>query len=115
MPVDFDALVLGPTFDAFAEPVTWIPAAGGVITTWGGADNAGRGVFDEGATVITAVGGEAPMSLQLPLLGVRLSEFTTRPKQNDRVTVPSAGRTYIVRDIRPDEHGHASVLLEATT
>ena len=111
MPVDFNALVLGPTFDVFAEPVTFIPAAGGNITTLYG-PNAGRGVFDEGATILVDIGGDVPTSTQAPVLGVRLSEFSTAPQQNDKVTIPSVGRTYIVKDPRPDGKGHALLVLQ---
>ena len=110
MSIDFNALVLGPTFDAFAEPVTFIPAAGGTITSLYG-PNQGRGIFDDGHRIVD-LGGDAPTSMGMPVLGVRLSEFVTAPKQNDRVTVPSVGLTYIVKDDEPDGHGHSLLRLE---
>jgi len=108
--IDFNALVLGPTFDAFAEPVTFIPAAGGTITSLYG-PNQGRGVFDHGHRIVD-LGGDAPSSMEMPVLGVRLSEFAPPPQQNDRVTVPSVGLTYIVKDDEPDGHGHSLLRLE---
>jgi hypothetical protein len=110
VPVNFDALVLGPTFDAFAEPVTFIPAAGGIITTYGG-PNIGRGVFDHGHTLLEVQGDGAPVSTETPMLGIRLSEFSTAPVQNDQVYIPSVNSTYMVRDPMPDGHGHARLML----
>lgn len=110
MPVDFDALVLGPTFDAFAEPVVFTPAAGGIITTLNG-PNAGRGVFDHGHRLLEIASDGLPTSTEVPVLGVRLSEFSTPPQQNDLVQIPSVNATYVVRDTMPDGHGHSRLML----
>lgn len=111
MSVDFNALVLGPTSDAFADPATFIPAAGGTITTLFG-PNQGRGVFDEGHSLLGDVGGDVPTSTARPVLGIRLSEFTTAPVQNDKVQIPKVDCTYIVKDVQPDSHGHALLILQ---
>lgn len=112
MPVDFDELVLAPAFDTFAQPVTWLPAAGGVITSLHG-PNKGRGVFDAGFSLLADMGGDVATSTRRPLLGVRLSEFATAPVQNDKVVIDKTGEVFIVKDPQPDSHGHSLLLLQS--
>lgn len=109
MPVDWDALVLAPNMETFAEPVTFIPAGGGVITMFGGS-NIGRGVFDQGNKDLTFDDGVATTT-EIPTLGVRLSEFNVAPKVNDLIQVPSVNTTYIVMEVRLDGHGWARLML----
>lgn len=101
--VDWDALVLAPLQAVFGEPVTFIPASGAAPVV-------GSGIFDEAYTEVDAVGGIISVG---PALGIRLSEFQspfqTAPKQDDRFVV--RGKTYTVREPRPDSHGGMKLLL----
>lgn len=111
MAVDWDALVLAPNFDIFAEPATFIPAGGGVITTFGGAPNLGRGVFDQGNKDVEGFSGELPTRTEVPTLGIRLSEFSRMPDENDRVYIASVDATYIVKG-RPIIDGKGGARLQ---
>lgn len=104
-PFNFDFYVLGPTFDVFAEPVNFFPKAGG-------GPIAGRGVFDQANKDLDLGGGsDVPTTTEIPTLGVRLSEFTTPPLQNDQVQIPSVNATYMVKEVRIDGHGWARLML----
>jgi hypothetical protein len=46
-----------------------------------------------------------------PVLGVRTSLFPRAPAQSDKVVIPSTGKTYVVKDVQPDGHGHAKLML----
>lgn len=88
----------------FAEPVEFRPVVGTPINT--------SGVFDRAYTRDVALeDGSIGVTTESPTLGVRLSDFPNPPKQNDRVFIPSAGVTFIVREVRVDGHGGARFLL----
>lgn len=111
MSIDWDALVLAPLMGIFGE---------------GGPDDdemlplyTPRGlpgfrlhdaVFDAAYKAVDIVD-DVPTTSIKPVLGVRLSLFPRPPAQNDRVYIPSAGKTYIVRDPRDDGHGHMLLIL----
>ena len=103
-PVDWDAAVLGPLEAVFGESATYSPAGGGApfpIT----------GVFDREYREIILLDPTAPADSALPVLGVRVNQFATPPAKNDTVFVPSVGLNYVVRDVRPDGHGWAKLML----
>lgn len=102
MPVDWDASVLQPLEDVFAEPVNYWNTRGPVTGILGVFDAAYRDVDLSdplGTTTIT------------PVLGVRLALFATEPAQDDTVQVPSVDTTYVVREVRKDGHGWAKLML----
>jgi len=101
--VNWDAMVLGPLMGVFGEPATYLPAAGGsyLIT----------GVFDEAYRELELIDGASAITTELPVLGVRLAAFPVPPVQNDRVSVASVNTTYVVREVRPDGHGYAKLML----
>lgn len=106
MAVDWDKLVLGPLHQTFGEPegtVAYRPQTGPAFTLEGG-------VFDAGHRELDALPG-VPISTTGPTLGVRLAAFPAgiEPQQNDKVTV--RGKIYQVRDVQPDSHGEARLLL----
>jgi hypothetical protein len=112
MGIDWDTYVLGPTVSVFGEPVTYSPAAGnGPILAIGG--GAITGVFDEAYRDQDAIVGIEANTL-MPVLGVRLAQFPTAPVKNDQLIRQSTGLTYIVRDVRPDGHGGAKLMLGLT-
>lgn len=115
MAVDFDALCLGPIFDAMAEPVTWTPAATGVQVT-ARADGGGdlRGVFSNLPAPVQMLGIELPRTRDLlitqPRLGLRASEWPANPVEGDAIAVH--GGSYIVAEPPTvDGFGHVGLIL----
>lgn len=104
MPINWDGLVLGPLQKVFGVPVTYMPAAGGSFTVSGVFDDAylKEVMFDDATTGVTEVSA---------VVGVQLSQFSALPKQNDRLSVPSANSTFLVREVRQDGRGAAKLML----
>lgn len=100
--IDWDRAVLGPLEAVFGEPVTYAPAAGGGFDV--------SGVFDAAYREVELAGGIG-ITTETPVLGVRLSQFATAPEQGDRLTIQRTGLTYEVREVRPDSHGAARLML----
>lgn len=133
--IDLDALVIGPTVQAFGTAGTYTPMTpaldrGGNETyspdgqplRQAGTPYAVTGVFDEQFLEVTPGGGGpfsatdamdlgAPggISEAMPVYGVQLSAMLTTPVQGDQVIIN--GTTYAVREVRPDGHGWAKLLL----
>lgn len=116
MAVDWDALVLGPLERIFGEggqddqppqPIMFQPASGG-------APYPIDGVFDAAWRDLELVDPLGVTTTQ-PVLGVRMSTWTALgkagPQQDDQLTIPRTGLTYIVREVRPDSHGGAKLIL----
>lgn len=106
--LSFDSLIVGPCIAAFGEN-----AQGNVLpfyTPQGGAGFAIDGVFDDGWHEVDILR-ESPITSSAPSLGVQLSAFPAgvMPQQGDAVTV--RGNTYAVREVRPDSHGWARLML----
>lgn len=100
--IDWDSLVLGPCMATFGEPVTYTPAAGVAFAI--------TGVFDaQYADVVVADG--LPITSNMPVLGVQLSQFATSPQQGDTLTIASTSQTFVVKEVRPDGHGSAKLML----
>lgn len=104
----FDKLVLGPCIAAFGEVAQGWPVP--VYTPAGHGPFDLDGVFDRAYREIDQLTG-IPVSAARPVFGVRLSVFPVgmSASQDDRVRV--RGVDYIVREVRPDSHGHALLLL----
>lgn len=119
MAIDWDAEVLDPVMAVFGEgdpasPGTWplfLPRSGNPFRL-------SHAVFDaEYLDAETTPGDDTGQTSRRPVLGVRTALFTAQglwPRQNDRVTIPSTGKTYLVRDVQPDGHGHAKLMLMET-
>lgn len=110
MPVDFDAHVLKPCEDVFGEPVKFMPRS------QRGVSYLMAGIFDEGHHDLQLLDGDAPpVNVNQPVLGIRAKLFTDAgaptPQQNDKFWISSNARTYMVKDVQPDEHGNLKVLL----
>jgi hypothetical protein len=107
MTFDWGALT-APCRDAFGEKaqgftVTWLPAAGGTFAI--------DGVFDDAYREVgIAANGNAVTSTH-PILGVRVADLPAAPLQGDKLTLSRNGRTYVVKEVRPDSHGWAILLL----
>lgn len=102
--IDWDKVVLGPLQGVFGGPVTFRPAAGGSYAISGVFDDAylKEALFEDGSQGVTEVSA---------VLGVQLSQFNATPVQNDQLFVASSGSTYVVREVRPDSHGGAKLML----
>jgi len=104
MTIDWNSVVIGPLHGVFAEPVTYMPYAGGSFAITGVFDDAylKEVMFEDASSGVTEVSA---------VLGVQLSQFPSLPVQNDQLSIPSANSTYVVRQVRPDSRGAAKLLL----
>ncbi|MCP1376042.1 head-tail joining protein [Dyella lutea] len=106
MAIDWDKAVLAPTEGVFGEAATYLPAAGGTLPI--------VGVFDEAYREVDLVDTGVGATSVTPVIGVRLAQFVATPVQGDQVRVPSVGKLYVVREVRPDGHGWAKLMLGYT-
>lgn len=108
MPIDWNSVVIGPLHGVFAEPVTYMPLAGGSFSITGVFDDAylKEVMFEDASSGVTEVSA---------VLGVQLSQFQANPAQNDQLIVISIGARYIVRQPRFDSRGAAKLLLTRTS
>lgn len=104
MPIDWNAHVIGPLMGVFGEPAIYTPLGGAAFQLTGVFDDAylKEMMFEDGSTGTNTVSA---------VLGVQLSQFPTPPAQNGSLTVISNGATYLVREVRPDSHGGAKLML----
>jgi hypothetical protein len=118
MDFDWSHIVIGPTVKIFGSRVHyWSHDAEKQHIT---------GVFDEAYLELTPLGcgdagGEAfflrspgAITTEMPVLGVQLSQFCVRPEQGDRLEITSGkhrGERFVVKEVRPDGHGGAKLLL----
>jgi hypothetical protein len=100
MAVDWDQMVLAPNMAVFGECATYSPKGGSPFQV--------TGIFDEEYHEVGLLEGPAITSA-MPVLGIRLAEFPSPPKQGDQLTV--CGKTFAVREVRPDGHGGAKLML----
>ena len=100
--INWDSLVLGPTLAQFGEAVTYTYATGAPISI--------TGVFDEQYLGVEPADGQTVTSA-MPVLGVQLSQFPARPQQGDGVFIVRTAQRFIVREVRPDGHGAAKLML----
>lgn len=118
MGFDWDGVVLANIMPVFAEGGPLDTAGAANLPTYypGGNQAAGfdlaDAVFDRQYLALDLLDDQSGVSTRRPVIGVRLAVFPdgVSPLQGDQVVIPSVGVTYIVRNVRPDGHGH--VLLE---
>lgn len=116
MSIDWDRLVLAPVMGLFGEGQASDQSTWPIYTPRGLAPFAlADAVFDaEYEQVdVNPEDGSASTSRR-PVLGVRAALFPRLPAQGDTVLIPSTGKTYVVRDVQPDGHGHAKLMLMET-
>lgn len=108
MPIDWNAMVIGPLQGIFGESVTYAPRSGAAFQITGVFDDAYQKevLFDDATTGVTTVAA---------VLGVQLSQFLAAPAQNDSLQVASTGATYVVREVRVDSRGGAKLLLSKSS
>lgn len=103
--IDWDSLVLSPCEKIFgeSEPVLYEPASYESFST--------TGIFDKAYREQSSVGDVIGMTIEVPVLGIRLANFTNPPKQGDQLTITRTNITYVVKEVRPDGHGSAKLML----
>jgi len=120
---------------AFAIPVTYTPMTpaldwtgrpkfnpDGTQVSTPGKTYAAQGVFDAAYVEVTPAGaGPFPSTEGMeygapggitegrPVIGVQLSAMPTRPIQGDQILIN--GANYVVKEVQPDSHGWALLLL----
>jgi len=95
---DITNTILGTAMGTFGTPFT--------ITPDGGQPETLRGVFDdEHEEVDLDVTGDSVLSTHSPRIGIRLSDFSQEPKQNDEIQ--RLGLCYRIVDIQQDGQGGA--------
>lgn len=115
MAIDWDSVVIGPTIGVFGEPALYIIGNDSFTIT---------GVFDEAYIELTplgrggmmdtegfSLGSPGSITTETPVLGVQLSQFLPwqQPQQGHMIQIRSA--MYNVKEVRPDSHGGAKLLL----
>jgi hypothetical protein len=100
--IDWDKTVIGPLMKVFGEAVTYAPAIGLPFPIIGVFDEAYRGIALASGTEVPSV---------MPVLGVRMAEFTAMPKRGDQLTVVRTGEVFVVKEVDPDGHGEIKLLL----
>lgn len=109
MAVDWDKAVLAPLANVFGEgvqkdgPIMFYPD--------GGTAYAIDGVFDAAYRDIHLVDTLVDANTTQPVLGVRLAIFLVVPIPDDQVFIPSTGSMYLIKEVRPDSHGWAKLML----
>lgn len=104
MAVNWDALVLAPLMssDIFGEDQQplYIPASGAAAFPI-------DAVFDDAFKQLLLLGPDEPaINTTDPRIGVRLAQFPAVPVPNDKVSIASAGITFVVNSVQPDGKGH---------
>jgi hypothetical protein len=106
--IDWDALVLAPCQAVFGEKLkpSYQRASGGAPFDI-------DGIFDDAYAAVSVEADDDPgIAMVNPVLGVRLAQFAgVDPVQSDKVTIPSAGKKYVVIDVQPDGHGAVKLIL----
>lgn len=100
--IDFDALVLGPTMETFAEPFTVRPVESAVEPYQL------RGIWSERPNDII-VGDELISSGQIRTVGIRASENAVAPKPGWKIKREKTAQLYIIDDT--DDDGQGGTLL----
>ena len=107
--IDLDALAIGPCMAVFGQPCTLRSSVTGIQASI-------TGVFDEAYRALqplgdlgSMIGQPGYMTGSLPVLGVQLSTCPLHPAQGDTVMI--AGLQYVIREVQPDGHGWAKLML----
>lgn len=101
--IDWDSLVIAPLMAAFGQPVLYQPVGGTAFTI--------NGVYDEAYRDVQAISDSAEISTTMPVVGVRVADFPSPPKRGDKLVIVATSDQFIVKDVRPDGHGEAKLML----
>lgn len=101
--IDWDAHVIAPLMAVFGEPVLYQPAGGTAFAI--------SGVYDEAYHDIQAISDSPEINTTMPVVGVRVADFPNAPRQGDKLVIVRTSEQFTVKDVRPDGHGEAKLLL----
>lgn len=104
--IDWDKVVVGPSVKVFGEPVQYMPATTAPFPI--------VGIYDEAYVEVDTTSGMGVTSAK-PVLGVQLSQFLMPPEQGDRLVIIRTGEPFYVKEVRPDSHGAAKLMLNLDT
>lgn len=99
-----DARILTPLQKTFGTAITYIPASGASFPI--------SGIYDKAFFGVDPTNGETVVTNQ-PTVGVQFSQFAgyADPLQGDQLTIVKTGETWEVREVHPDGHGAARLML----
>lgn len=99
-----DAKILTPLQKTFGTAITYQPAVGAPFQI--------TGIYDKAFFGVDPTTGEAVVTNQ-PTVGVQLSQFAGQPLplQGDQLLVIRSGEQWEVREVHPDGHGAARLML----
>lgn len=103
MPIDWDKTVIGPLMGVFGQPATYQPPGGVAFNV--------SVVYDEAYQELAALDDGSDLTIETPVVGVQLSEFTTAPEQGGQLTITGTGEVFLVKQVRPDGRGGAKLML----
>ena len=116
MAIDWDAEVLAPVMGEFGEGK---PADQSTLPLYYPrglpAFRLADAVFDAAYEQVSVNADGVASTSRRPVMGVRLSLFPRAPAQSEKVLIPSTGKLYIVKDVQPDGHGEAKLMLMETS
>ncbi|BDD90870.1 hypothetical protein PanNE5_03100 [Pandoraea sp. NE5] len=99
-----DAKILGPVQKVFGTAITYQPAVGTPFQI--------TGIYDKAFFGVDPTSGE-PVVTNQPTIGVQLSQFFGQapPLQGDQLLINKTGEQWEVREVHPDGHGAARLML----
>ena len=105
MAIDWDRFVIHPTTGVFGEAVNYRPTGKPAFDL--------SGVFDDAYHSINLIEGTPVMNTSTPIVGVRLADFPQglEPRKGDMLLIKRVNTIYKVKDVNPDGHGHAKLML----
>lgn len=109
MAIDWDKAVLAPLEKVFGEGgpvgsrIKFHPYEGEAYDI--------DGIFDAAYRDVT-LDPTVAVNTTCPVLGVRLDTFKIEPVPgDDQVYIPRAGKMFLIKEVRPDSHGGAKLML----
>lgn len=99
-----DAKILSPLQRRFGTAITYQPATGVPFPI--------SGIYDKAFFGVDPTTGESVVTNQ-PTVGVQMSQFSghANPLQGDQLTILRTGEVWVIREVHPDGHGAARLML----
>lgn len=115
MPIDFEALVLGPCMDTFARLCTFYPRSSVDTDHPDGVPYQGRAIFSSASFDVVMME-QLPFSDQKTEIGIKLGDYVDVgvPDRDDRVRVPGSPLTFFISDTSIDGQGGMKLQLRKT-
>lgn len=102
--IDWEKKVVSPCAEVFGGNALYTHAAGG-------APYQVSVVFDSAYQELTLSEHGVGITTTHPVAGGPVSQFASAPKQGDTITIAKNGKTYRVKEPRPDSQGHVLLIL----